>query len=181
MSFNGKTSLVKCFPKTGRTHQIRIHLQYLGYPIVNDPLYNQPSVWGPSNGKNGVYEFTNKEIEQNFLKIHTFEAWIIKQEASESEVEEKSDFDDVKGKRKNSQNEIIDNKKQKLETNFEQIKNEKIENEDKSEIDPSLPKFDNNKLTIDDECFECKQTYRDPVRSEMTMYLHALSYKVLLF
>jgi 23S rRNA-/tRNA-specific pseudouridylate synthase len=44
VSFNGKTSVVKCYPKTGRTHQIRIHLQYLGHPIVNDPLYNQPTV-----------------------------------------------------------------------------------------------------------------------------------------
>jgi 23S rRNA-/tRNA-specific pseudouridylate synthase len=26
-------------PKTGRTHQIRIHLRYAGYPIANDPCY----------------------------------------------------------------------------------------------------------------------------------------------
>ncbi|GJQ08868.1 hypothetical protein GpartN1_g659.t1 [Galdieria partita] len=32
-------SLVECKPQTGRTHQIRLHLQYLGHPIVNDPLY----------------------------------------------------------------------------------------------------------------------------------------------
>jgi len=31
--------LVKCMPKTGRTHQIRVHLQHLGYPIANDPCY----------------------------------------------------------------------------------------------------------------------------------------------
>ena len=29
-------SLVKCFPQTGRTHQIRVHLKHLGYPIAND-------------------------------------------------------------------------------------------------------------------------------------------------
>ena len=33
------TSVVKCYPKTGRTHQIRIHLRALGFPIANDPCY----------------------------------------------------------------------------------------------------------------------------------------------
>lgn len=33
-------SLVWCQPLTGRTHQIRVHLRSLGYPIVNDYLYN---------------------------------------------------------------------------------------------------------------------------------------------
>lgn len=31
--------LVECFPKTGRTHQIRVHLKYLQRPIVGDYLY----------------------------------------------------------------------------------------------------------------------------------------------
>ena len=32
-------SVIKCFPKTGRTHQIRVHLKSLGYPIANDQAY----------------------------------------------------------------------------------------------------------------------------------------------
>lgn len=32
-------SLVRLFPKTGRTHQIRVHLKYINHPIVGDPLY----------------------------------------------------------------------------------------------------------------------------------------------
>ena len=39
VSFNGHTSVVRCFPHTGRTHQIRVHLQFLGFPIANDPCY----------------------------------------------------------------------------------------------------------------------------------------------
>lgn len=32
-------SIIQCEPLTGRTHQIRIHLRNLGFPIVNDPTY----------------------------------------------------------------------------------------------------------------------------------------------
>jgi 23S rRNA pseudouridine1911/1915/1917 synthase len=34
-------SLVACMPRTGRTHQIRVHLQHLGHPIAGDPLYGK--------------------------------------------------------------------------------------------------------------------------------------------
>lgn len=33
------TSLVECRPYSGRTHQLRLHLQLLGSPIANDPCY----------------------------------------------------------------------------------------------------------------------------------------------
>lgn len=32
-------SLLECRPHTGRTHQIRVHLQHAGHPIYGDPLY----------------------------------------------------------------------------------------------------------------------------------------------
>lgn len=32
-------SLLRCFPKTGRTHQIRVHLSHAGMPLAVDPLY----------------------------------------------------------------------------------------------------------------------------------------------
>jgi len=34
-----KFSLVELYPKTGRTHQIRIHLKFIGHPIVGDFFY----------------------------------------------------------------------------------------------------------------------------------------------
>ena len=39
-AFDGYT-LVKCFPKTGRTHQIRVHMAYAGFPLVGDKVYGK--------------------------------------------------------------------------------------------------------------------------------------------
>jgi len=36
----GKYTVVRCQLHTGRTHQIRVHMEYLGYPLVGDPKYS---------------------------------------------------------------------------------------------------------------------------------------------
>ena len=41
-------SIIRCLPVTGRTHQLRVHLQYLGHPISNDPIYCNQRVFGPN-------------------------------------------------------------------------------------------------------------------------------------
>lgn len=36
---DGETSRVRLFPKTGRSHQLRVHMLALGHPILGDPFY----------------------------------------------------------------------------------------------------------------------------------------------
>ena len=48
--FNGFT-LLELQLETGRTHQIRVHMSYIGYPVVGDPLYGPKKVIG----KNGQF------------------------------------------------------------------------------------------------------------------------------
>ena len=44
-------SIVRARPLTGRTHQLRVHLQFLGHPITNDPIYSNQRVFGQNLGK----------------------------------------------------------------------------------------------------------------------------------
>ncbi len=39
-------SLLQLRPYTGRTHQLRVHLAFIGHPIVGDPLYAGSNPWG---------------------------------------------------------------------------------------------------------------------------------------
>ncbi len=44
----GRFALLKVFPLTGRTHQIRVHLHFIGHPVVGDPLYTFKRRHSPS-------------------------------------------------------------------------------------------------------------------------------------
>lgn len=41
LRFYGDYSLLECYPRTGRTHQIRVHLAFAGFPIVGDTTYGR--------------------------------------------------------------------------------------------------------------------------------------------
>ncbi|XP_055921835.1 pseudouridylate synthase RPUSD2-like isoform X2 [Eupeodes corollae] len=76
IAHNGKTSVVLCKPLTGRMHQIRVHLQYLGYPVVNDPLYNH-EVFGPLKGRGGdIGGKTDEQLVRDLINIHNAENWL---------------------------------------------------------------------------------------------------------
>jgi len=38
-----KVTLIGLYPKTGRTHQLRVHMKHLGHPILGDPKYGRES------------------------------------------------------------------------------------------------------------------------------------------
>lgn len=74
-------TLIKCILETGRTHQIRVHMKYIGHPLVGDPLYGPRKVIGkngqflhaallgfkhPRTGKEMVFE---APLPENFQKM----------------------------------------------------------------------------------------------------------------
>lgn len=70
-SFRG-FSLLKMTPKTGRTHQIRVHLSYIKHPIVGDDMYGGKLVypWQLQDGEPAVEE---PVINRVALHAHTLE------------------------------------------------------------------------------------------------------------
>ena len=65
---NTNQTLIECNLDTGRTHQIRVHLNYIGYPIYNDPVYGkrkETTSFGQflhSKKISFIHPITNKEI-----------------------------------------------------------------------------------------------------------------------
>ena len=46
-----RATLIECNLETGRTHQIRVHLNYINHPIVNDPVYGYKKLDNPEFGQ----------------------------------------------------------------------------------------------------------------------------------
>ena len=64
ISYRKNQSLVLCKLFTGRQHQIRVHLQFLGFPIIGDSIYGNPLIFGDNLGKE---TFFDKEQQQKVL------------------------------------------------------------------------------------------------------------------
>ena len=63
-----KYTLVSCILETGRTHQIRVHMAYIGYPVHNDPVYSKKDATSfgqflHSYKMNFIHPITKKEME----------------------------------------------------------------------------------------------------------------------
>ena len=71
MEWKGKKgySIVRCRPVTGRTHQLRVHLQFLGHPIANDPIYCNQRVFGPSLAAGDALPDNDEDIISRLSKM----------------------------------------------------------------------------------------------------------------
>jgi len=65
-------SVMELYPKTGRTHQLRVHMSYLGHPIVGDRMYGGgPLYMSQLEGRHDVAE--GPLITRQALHAHTIE------------------------------------------------------------------------------------------------------------
>lgn len=67
--------LLACQLETGRTHQIRVHLQSIGYPIVGDPIYHQgaPRQMKPSIQRQALHAKTLGLLKPSTGQAMTFD------------------------------------------------------------------------------------------------------------
>ena len=73
VNFDGENSLVKIKLKTGRTHQIRVHFSYLGFPLIGDDLYGGKCDKIPRQALHcGVCKIVNKAIGTDVLVVSEF-------------------------------------------------------------------------------------------------------------
>lgn len=178
LSYNGKSSVVLCKPQTGRMHQIRVHLQYLGYPVVNDPLYNHV-VFGPEKGKGGNIGKTDQELVRDLISIHNAENWLGMDGDSEMslfkpklDMEERVSLsNDKDGSSPSSTPGLAEEEQQQ-----QQEQSLKVTVGTQTGSEPPDSSFTNDKMTVDPHCYECKVKYRDPKPSDLVMYLHAWRY-----
>ena len=76
-----KATLVELQLETGRTHQIRVHMDYIGHPVVNDPVYGNRKLFddsgqclhakelGFTHPRTGEYMLFDSELPECFINI----------------------------------------------------------------------------------------------------------------
>lgn len=191
LDFNGKTSVVRCLPLTGRTHQIRVHLQYLGFPILNDPIYGS-SAWGPNRGKGGLVGRSDNELLQALIEEHRTQESLhlldipddgIEKEAEHTRASEKTD-------KSTSEPEAAEETQMNAQPLTKCASGSETNNivggcSDRDTNDSTKSNGGEAKVTEsaqdtqqrDHLCSECKLVRPDPTEKELIMYLHALRYK----
>jgi len=184
LAYKDGVSVVICRPQTGRMHQIRVHLQYLGFPISNDPLYNS-DVFGPFKGKNGDIGGSREQLLENLIAKHSVENWIQSEEYLNSKIKdlEEENEDEILTE-ENLENDFkseINNELRKDEQHINNLANTTTFQEKDSTNGDELPIVkspgkEDTEDYFDEHCQDCKTKYKDPPADTLLMFLHAYKY-----
>lgn len=171
------TSVVYCRPITGRTHQIRVHSQYIGHPIVNDPIYAHP-IWD----KHPPTMFRKAALKQQRWKVEP---------GSALNVWGSPELDEVVATLKMSKDDNDDWARWKDEMLFGQmLKEEGLERmevegangesvtEQRKRSEQAAAEMGTNISGKTHYCQECKMPLLpDPKAENLFIYLHAIKYQ----
>ncbi|PWY99063.1 pseudouridine synthase [Testicularia cyperi] len=187
------TSVVFCRPITGRTHQIRVHVQYLGHPISNDPIYGH-NIWDkvdpasfaevvPDQWKKVGGEIGHKDVERIVDAIkgdqdgqEDWARWkdevlfkdLIKQEGLEN-----VNVPGPNGRSSRPSDELLKRALEKLEN----ASGEEIARGLNRPVDIETAWQKRVREQSSDFCPECKiPLLPDPKPEELYIYLHAIKY-----
>lgn len=120
------------------------------------------------------------------MGVHCMDSWIMEsgETAEDNEIDKPaspaSDETKAQQKRKTDEIEDVESKKQKQdspETIEPQNETDQKECVPDNEADKAQP-IKNVNQEYDENCYECKQKFKEPGRKDLVMYLHAWSYKV---
>ncbi|XP_066133181.1 pseudouridylate synthase RPUSD2 [Saccopteryx bilineata] len=174
LSYNGHSSVVRCRPLTGRTHQIRVHLQFLGHPILNDPIYNSVA-WGPSRGRGGHIPKTDEELLQDLVAEHQ-----AKQSLDVLDICE-GDLSPGLTNSTAPSSELSENHLKELTASAQKMDGVLEAAPQSLDTMASAPanaaETDIVGQEIDPLCAECRVVRQDPLPRDLVMFLHALRYK----
>ncbi|EST04785.1 Pseudouridine synthase, RsuA/RluB/C/D/E/F [Kalmanozyma brasiliensis GHG001] len=195
LSYDADTdsSVVFCRPITGRTHQIRVHVQYLGHPICNDPIYGH-DVWSkvdqssfaeviPDQWKKVGGEIGQKEVEMivNAIKgdqdgQEDWARWkdeVLFKDMIAQEGLENVHVPGPNGRSSRPSDELLKRALQKLEDDKGEVPAKGLNRP--ADIETAWQKRVREQSS--DFCPECKiPLLPDPRPEELYIYLHAIKY-----
>ncbi|KAM6181283.1 pseudouridylate synthase RPUSD2 [Erethizon dorsatum] len=174
LSYNGHSSVVRCRPLTGRTHQIRVHLQFLGHPILNDPIYNSVA-WGPSRGRGGHIPKTDEELLRDLVAEHQAKQSLDVLDLCESDLSPGlPDSIAASSELAKDSLEELTTAAQKMDGVVEAAPHDL---DTMALVSEKAAETDVTNQETDPLCTECRLVQQDPLPQDLVMFLHALCYK----